>query len=171
LRQLKTANILALSEAQTPTASAEARDLIVKAIEAVNGRIRHVTGFEFDKAAEIDAKEYSGGIQILAIEPRLDTPEDRLAFLQSWRADQKAAELRKMKSAEADGEAEVIKKVGKEVKELGPVGELIQRYQALENAATAGKSTIIFDSGGPSGSSKLEGLVAATLDKLEKEKE
>ena len=165
LRSLELADIMSIS---ADAGSAEARDKIIRPAYQIEGRLRKVIGLEFDKNADLDDPGYSGAIQILFIEPRFKTNEDRDAFTRVWRAEQEAKSERTLGDAEAYRESKVIEMVADAVAKHPGAGELVQRMQALENAAKAGKSTLIFDTGGNQ-TSQTDKLLALLVAQKEKE--
>lgn len=164
LRKLTIDDIMMLAtEEDGGSQGDEARDKIIASILAINERLYKIIGLRFANTAETESKEYSGDVQILSIEPRFRNEEDRKAFTQKWRAEQQAQEERILGDAEAYRESKVIGEVAEKVQEHGEAGALVQRMQALENAAKTGKSTIVFDTGSGN-TSNIEKLLALQLE-------
>lgn len=150
--------------------SNEARDKIIRPVYEVERRLLTVIGLEFDRTADLDAADYSGAVQLLAVDPQFLNPADTLAFTQPWRAKQQAEEEVTLGKAEAERESTVIGAVAEKVKAYGEAGMFVQRMQALENAAKTGKSTIIFDTG-DSKTSNIEKLLALQIEERLNKKE
>lgn len=167
LRGMSTNEVLSLAGDQA-VASEEARDRLALAVRNIQARIQETAGHVIDDSAAVDDEAMSGGVQILSIEPNLRTDADRDAFLQAWRAEQKAAEIRTTKAAEAEGEAGVYRETIAAIAEHGEVGEQALRYQSMVDAALGGKSTLLFDSGDGRGNAygRLEQLLATVADRL-----
>lgn len=164
LRNLNIVDIMALASGAT---SDEANDKIIRPVYEIEDRLRNIIGLEFDKSADLHAPGYSGAVQVLFVEPRFKTEEDKQSFTRVWRAEQDAQAERTLGDAEAYRESTVIDAVAKVVKANEGAGELVQRMQALENAAKTGKSTLIFDTG--SQTNNTDKLLALLVEQRERD--
>lgn len=164
---------------------AEAGDQVVQAIYQVDNTLRNQIGFTLSKAAAIDSEEYSGGVQILAIDPYFKEKEDEKAFRAVWRAVREAEAMTKLSEGEkereinlgkgeADRESRVFKAMADAAAEVAKKhpehAELVQRLQALENVAKHGNTMFFDTSMGASGGDTTTKMLAAILKELQKGK-
>lgn len=151
LRALRTLTDTAIFDI-TPQATGglEGQDPINQELRKINKRLQDVVGLVIDDSARPEEDDYSGGVQLVAIDPIFRTEAEEKAFSAEWVAEREglAEKVRQTLEGqgEADREARVTRAVALMVKRYGEAGVVARETDALERVAT-NKATVIANFG------------------------
>lgn len=132
---------------------------LADAILATNETLRRRTGHEIVVDAEaVEGAHYNyNGVNFVSYEPRLETQEDQLAWLQVWRASQAATEIRLL----AEQTSTAIELEAEAAAKFGPIGDTLIRFRKLVEAVERGQVDPTFVVDATRGDmSRFEALVA-----------